>query len=338
MLLRIVCIVTTFCTILYSPFMAYASVDVATPFNADLSSDVDTLDSDFLVFDDSGVSVQAASTLNYNLQCLAGITSSATLGGFGRFYIDSSGNRIFGQPAQNTVIKQFGVYSSLTGLVKGTIDLSVPYQVAESLGKTLYFWYRPTSSSSYQFYSLQLTDRWRKYTSTSTGDHYTGDYVIPVVLWSNGSWSSNDNFRAYLGDGSKSMTYTASSDNVSGYTFKIYSSLAQGTYGFGSSYGVDMSYVNGTPCRYAVPLVSTVNLPDWTTFRYDVENVIPADTPCSFSFYCSNNIDNIVLSDSSFSKQYTSDSFTKNGNYYTVVASFPESLRLGDLYFECRLH
>ena len=337
MLLRIVCIVTTFCTILYSPFMAYASVDVATPFNADLSSDVDTLDSDFLVFDDSGVSAHAESTLNYNLQCLAGITSSATLGDFGRFYIDSSGNRIFGQPAQNTVIKQFGVYSSLTGSVKGTIYLSVPYQVAESLGKTLYFWYRPTSSSSYQFYSLQLTDRWRKYTSTSTGGHYTGDYVIPVVLWSNGSWSSNDNFRAYLGDGSKSMTYTASSDNVSGYTFKIYSSLAQCTYGFGSSYGVDMSYMNGTPCRYAVPLVGTVNLPDWTTFRYDVENTIPADTPCSFSFYCSNEIDNISLFDSSFSNMYTSDSFTKNGNYYTVVASFPETLRLGDLGFSCRI-
>ena len=117
--------------------MAYASVDVATPFNADLSSDVDTLDSDFLVFDDSGVSVQAASTLTYNLQCLNGFNSSSVLGGFGRFYEDGNGNRVFSQPAQGTTITKFGVYSTHSGLTRAAIYLSVPYQVAEQLGKTV---------------------------------------------------------------------------------------------------------------------------------------------------------------------------------------------------------
>lgn len=74
--------------------MAYASVDVATPFNADLSSDVDTLDSDFLVFDDSGVSAHAASTVNYYLRNYSYPTGD--LASFGRIYTDSSGSQVIG--------------------------------------------------------------------------------------------------------------------------------------------------------------------------------------------------------------------------------------------------
>ena len=328
MLLRIVCIVTTFCTILYSPFMAYASVDVATPFNADLSSDVDTLDSDFLVFDDSGVSAHAASTVNYYLRNYSYPTGD--LASFGRIYTDSSGSQVIGQPASGTVIKTFGVYLSETGSINRMYVLSVPYNVAQALGTTLHIQFRSTDSSDWEsVYDFPLSDRWRKYTNTSTGDHYVGDYYIPVYICTNGS-VKYDCFRAFLGNGSKSMTYTASSDNVSGYTFKIYKTVT-GFQSFDGSYNFDGMRINGAG-QNVLPAITCFWLPDTTGYVIDVESSFSADTPYEFVFNSSQSISNIRVGNRK--SQYYDTSFSSlGGGMYKVMVTFPERCSFQDILF-----
>lgn len=328
MLLRIVCIVTTFCTILYSPFMAYASVDVATPFNADLSSDVDTLDSDFLVFDDSGVSAQAASTVNYYLRNYSYPTGD--LASFGRIYTDSSGSQVIGQPASGTVIKTFGVYLSETGSINRMYVLSVPYNVAQALGTTLHIQFRSTDSSDWEsVYDFPLSDRWRKYTNTSTGDHYVGDYYIPVYVCTNGS-VKYDCFRAFLGNGSKSMTYTASSDNVSGYAFKIYKTVT-GFQSFDGSYQIDGMRINGAG-QNVLPAITCFRLPDTTGYVIDVESSFSPDTPYEFVFNSSQSISNIRVGNRK--SQYYDTSFSSlGGGMYKVMVTFPERCSFQDILF-----
>ena len=328
MLLRIVCGISAFCIILYSPFMAYASVDVATPFNADLSSDVDTLDSDFLVFDDSGVSAQAASTVNYYLRNYSYPTGD--LASFGRIYTDSSGSQVIGQPASGTVIKTFGVYLSETGSINRMYVLSVPYNVAQALGTTLHIQFRSTDSSDWEsVYDFPLSDRWRKYTNTSTGDHYVGDYYIPVYICTNGS-VKYDCFRAFLGNGSKSMTYTASSDNVSGYTFKIYKTVT-GFQSFDGSYNFDGMRINGAG-QNVLPAITCFRLPDTTGYVIDVESSFSPDTPYEFVFNSSQSISNIRVGNRK--SQYYDTSFSSlGGGMYKVMVTFPERCSFQDILF-----
>lgn len=328
MLLRIVCGISAFCIILYSPFMAYASVDVATPFNADLSSDVDTLDSDFLVFDDSGVSAQAASTVNYYLRNYSYPTGD--LASFGRIYTNSSGSQVIGQPASGTVIKTFGVYLSETGSINRMYVLSVPYNVAQALGTTLHIQFRSTDSSDWEsVYDFPLSDRWRKYTNTSTGDHYVGDYYIPVYICTNGP-VSYDCFRAYLGNGSKSMTYTASSDNASGYTFKIYKTVT-GFQSFDGSYNFDGMRINGAG-QNVLPAITCFRLPDTTGYVIDVESSFSPDTPYEFVFNSSQSISNIRVGNRK--SQYYDTSFSSlGGGMYKVMVTFPERCSFQDILF-----